>query len=152
MRLFALLFAVMTWSSQVEAEVFDDSFRLSQIKGVHVFLWDNAKGACWTNLREVREYAEEKLRMKGAKLVDPKMLPDMEQVYTLAIEVTSKRLYKNGTGACWGYTHLGLMTGAMIHGSLHAALIAEKRAAVREPANLNRHVIDRVSEFIAEFK
>ena len=29
---------------------------------------DGAKGACWTNLKEVREYAEEKLRTLGVKV------------------------------------------------------------------------------------
>ena len=66
----ALLVALLlTIATQAEAEGFfvdpdisaDDLSKIS----VMVVIDDNAKGACWTNLREVREYAEEKFRFKG---------------------------------------------------------------------------------------
>ena len=44
-------------------------FKLSSTTSVNVKLNDDAKDGCWTNLRETREYAEEKLRSKGANIV-----------------------------------------------------------------------------------
>ena len=66
MRFFTLICALMVWATSSQAqELHDDAFRLSQIDGVRVSLLDYAKGACWTNLKEVRDYAEEKLRIKA---------------------------------------------------------------------------------------
>lgn len=36
---------------------------------IGVSLSDDATGACWTNLKEAREYAEEKLRIKGFNVI-----------------------------------------------------------------------------------
>ncbi len=70
MRFFALMSILLAWFSCSQAQtIFDDTFRLRQINGVKVVLAHDAKGACWTNLKEVREYAEEKLRMKGVKIL-----------------------------------------------------------------------------------
>ena len=49
---------------------------LRSIKSVYVSLNDFATGGCWTNLREVREYAEEKLRTKGIKTTDDGTIMD----------------------------------------------------------------------------
>jgi hypothetical protein len=152
MRFFALLFSVLAWSFQAEADVYDPNFKLSQIKEVNVHLLDNAKGACWTNLREVREYAEEKLRMRGVKVVDQRMSLVGEQTYTLAIAVHSRRLYNDGTGPCWGNFDLGLMTFAWINGRLHSASIGNYYFSSTHKTNQNRRVIEAVSKFLAEFK
>jgi len=151
-RLFALLFAFMAWSSQVEAEVFDPNFELSQIKGVSVYLIDDAKGACWTNLKEVREYAEEKLHMRGVKGVDGQTSLTMEQNYLFSIAVHSRRLLKDGSGHCWGSIRVILSTVTMINGNRHKALIGEYSAGSLLKTNQNRRVIEAVSEFLAEFK
>ena len=43
----------------------------SQIKSVKVRLVDDTEDACWTNLSESRDYAEEKLRMAGYTVAPP---------------------------------------------------------------------------------
>jgi hypothetical protein len=59
-----------------------------EVGPVGVALSDNAADACWTNLREVREYAEEKLRSEGYALAGERreMLD-----YTLVISVNGYR-------------------------------------------------------------
>ena len=76
MRFFAFLFAITAWSSQAEAD-YHSAFDFSEIASVHVQLVDTATGACWTNLKEVREYAEEKFRIKGVKIVDKSVRPNL---------------------------------------------------------------------------
>ena len=61
---FILTIAFMVFAVQASA------LPLDKIKAM-VNLVDQAKGGCWTNLRETREYAEEKLRMKGIAYVLP---------------------------------------------------------------------------------
>ena len=55
MRILATIILVMFSSTVWSTE-------LQNIK-VKVYLQDNASGGCWTNLKETREYAEEKLRV-----------------------------------------------------------------------------------------
>jgi hypothetical protein len=40
------------------------------VRFIQVRLADDATGACWTNLQEVREYAEERLRIRNYQVVD----------------------------------------------------------------------------------
>lgn len=65
-NLFAAIFLMFT-ASGVAAE-WPTLDYLKDIKHIEVVLDDNAVGACWTNLRESREYAEEKIRMSGGNL------------------------------------------------------------------------------------
>ena len=92
MRFFAFLFAITAWSSQTGAEVYDPRFKLSQINDVDIQLLNDATGACWTNLKEVREYAEEKLRMKGVKIVNQRLPYDVFKSYRFQIHVVSRPL------------------------------------------------------------
>lgn len=45
-------------------------FKEMGIKNVKIVIQDDIKDGCWTNLKEVREYTEEKLRIIGLKAVD----------------------------------------------------------------------------------
>ena len=73
MRTF-LIALLMTLVTQATAQYFffDENQTAESVKSleVNVVLSDHATGACWTNLKEVREYAEEKLRGRGIKVTD----------------------------------------------------------------------------------
>ena len=62
----AVVALMLMIGSPATATVYDDKFDLKNVASIAVELVDNANGACWTNLKEAREYAEEKLRMRGA--------------------------------------------------------------------------------------
>ena len=47
---------------------YDDSFSIKD-KKVVVAIFDEARGGCWTNIGEAKRYAEDKLMLKGAKIV-----------------------------------------------------------------------------------
>ena len=111
---------------------------------IEVELEDGAKDACWTNLKETREYAEEKLRGRGIKVTDTKDAAG----YKFSIAVNSFRLdnrdeciynillqiYKNSTVAgLFGVHEIGSGGGFGIH-----------------PKNANNAVISNVQEFIDE--
>ena len=152
MRFFALLFAVLAWSSQAEATVFDPSFKLSQITDVDIKLMDGAKGACWTNLKEVREYAEEKLRMKGVKVVEKRSPFDILKSYRFEISVLSNRIYEGDSGPCYGNVSINLHAIGKINEHFIIGVVGETSHIVLTEKNLNRKVINYVSKFIAEFK
>ena len=117
-----------------------------------MFLYDGATGACWTNLKEVREYAEEKLRMKGAK-IDKEAYVSLEaNRYNFEIEVIGERLYTNGTGPWYGNVILELYTVGHVNGSVHVISAGDLTHVRVTKVNLNRAVIEKVSQFIGEFK
>ena len=74
MRLLLLAATVMSAASATHAQdsIGPSDLGLSPdaIRSIQVRLADNATGACWTNLQEVREYAEEKLRIGNYNVVD----------------------------------------------------------------------------------
>ena len=82
----------------------DDNITADYIKNleVRVELLDRATGACWTNLKEVREYAEEKLRTFGVKVSQTEYSNPKANIYWLNIHVYAHRLYEDGTGPCFG--------------------------------------------------
>jgi len=83
----ALLAMMLTFGSQAGADVFDTDFKLRKLASIGVSLYDGATGACWTNLKEVREYAEEKLSMKGAKIDNEAYVSLEANRYNFDIEV-----------------------------------------------------------------
>ena len=95
---------------------------------VSIELQDNATGACWTNLKETREYAEEKLQMKGFSLGDFKKAYADKNQYTLLITVTSNRNIKN-YNLCEGSVNVSFETKVLIHEKEHLARLAGLQTA-----------------------
>ena len=59
------IFLQGAWCNTGSAQWVSSDVNPKSVGTIYVLLEDNAKGGCWTNLREVREYAEEKLRIAG---------------------------------------------------------------------------------------
>jgi hypothetical protein len=63
---------IATLSTQAgAAEIYDKDFNFKG-RSFNFYLHDGASGGCFTNLKELREYAEEKLRIKE-KFVTPEV-------------------------------------------------------------------------------
>ena len=82
-----------------ESFFLDESLTLDDLKSldINVELGDGATGACWTNLKEVREYAEEKLRTVGLKVSDVEYMVAEKNTYWFVISVNANRLNKDGS-------------------------------------------------------
>jgi hypothetical protein len=148
----AIIAMMLTFGSQAGADVFDTDFKLRKLASIGVSLYDGATGACWTNLKEVREYAEEKLSMKGAKIDNEAYVSLEANRYNFDIEVIGERLYTDGTGPCYGNVILELYTVGHVNGSVHVISAGDLTHVRVTKVNLNRAVIEKVSQFIAEFK
>ena len=149
-----LIALMMTLATQAGAGITDENFKLSTIAEVDVKLIDNATGACWTNLREVREYAEEKLRMKGANVVNPREwfpFADM-RIYRLSITVGGRRYFNDGSGNCVGSVIIELYTYAQVNDYFHQSVIGNAFFNTSDPTNFNRSAIEVLSGFINGFK
>ena len=99
-----LIALLMTFATQAGAWIYDDNFALRNTMQMAVSIRDSARGGCWTNLRESREYAEEKLRISGAKVRDKTDFKPNASLgsYYFEIYVHARRENKNGTGGCQG--------------------------------------------------
>ena len=111
----AVVALILLIGSSATAKVYDDKFDLKNVASIGVELVDNADGACWTNLKEAREYAEEKLRMRGAKI--DKDGAATANNYRFQIRVNVNRIYENVAGPCYGGVSLKLITFGYFNGN-----------------------------------
>ena len=142
-------FLLMTLTAQTAAS------ELSAIKSVKVNLQNETTGACWTNLKEAREYAEEKLQIKGVKVVEdfPKVdgsIAVEPGMYWLRVQVGGSRIYENDSGPCAGYVKTELYTATWIEDVLHLAVLNSFPVAALEKENFNYRVITMIQKFLDE--
>jgi hypothetical protein len=143
--------------SQAHADFFyDKKLTADDLRGlnaVRVSLRDGANGACWTNLKEVREYAEEKLRIKGMAVTDinePGLAS--EGTYWLSIVVHAKRVYENNTGPCVGSLSASLVGVDYVGEWINAITLAAIELGVTiKKDNFNRVSIEMISQFFDKF-
>ena len=114
---------------------------------------DGATGACWTNLKEVREYAEEKLRTLGVKVSETKYMTAEVNIYWFIIKVNARRLYKDGSGPCYGNYSISLEGWATINEVTHLAMLGERQVKTFIPTSdtFNRPIILGLEEVFASF-
>ena len=141
---FVFLAILLTFSTQTSA----DEMTYSDLKNlkVNVLLADSAKGACWTNLTESREYAEEKLRSAGATVVLPPSVPD----YVLRLNVMSRR--NKALPLCYGSIRVELLTPTMVNRRDHVAYAMEYDAIFMGQQNVNTGVIESIQSFFDLYK
>ena len=85
--LFTLLAPSLAWAD--DGFFFDPLITKEYLESleVNVSINDNATGACWTNLKEVREYAEEKLRTLGVKVSETNYMVAEVNIYWFIITI-----------------------------------------------------------------
>ena len=120
---------------------------------VNVELTDHATGACWTNLKETREYAEEKLRTFGITVSDTEYMSTKMGHYWLTIWVSARRLYKNQSGSCLGALSFSLTAWSEINGKYHIGELGsyDAGAFVSSSETCNKPVILGLGEMFALF-
>ena len=136
----AFLIAVSTQASTQEMPYSD----LKNLK-VNVLLADSAKGACWTNLTESREYAEEKLRSAGATVVPLSSVPD----YFLRLKVMSRR--NKALPLCYGSIRVELLTPTVVNGRDHEAHTITYEGIFMGMQNINTGIIESTQAFFDQF-
>jgi hypothetical protein len=141
----ALLVALtLMIGSQAVAEIIDSNFTFKG-KNITVHMVDSADGGCWTNLREVREYAEEKLRMKGASVDDNWS----DSSFLLFVQIMGSRNPNNST-QCVGAINIGVMDMSYYREKRYA-MLSDWGMVHLTNGNLNNNVFDAVNKALAEF-
>jgi hypothetical protein len=145
LALAAVAVLISTTGGASAAGMLDDNAGPDQIGPVSIAMNDNAVDACWTNLKEVREYAEEKLRMQGYALgEDSRAMVD----YTLLINVDGYR--STAAPTCVGSIIVMLAKGTVAGGvfGLHVLHMENVVTTSSLNGNLNDRVIEIVQKTI----
>lgn len=113
------------------------------VKSISVNIYDDSTGACWTNLREVREYAEEKLTASGYKV-------DVQGGnYDFDISVNAFRISNINT-SCVGSYQVEIVKLTSSEGMVGYHKIGNIAGVVtrHKDENLNRDVLEAVNDMI----
>ena len=134
---------------------FEDQITKEYLEGleVNVQIEDNATGACQTNLKEVREYAEEKLRTLGVKVSETGYMVAEANLYWLTINVSAGRLYADGSGPCIGDYKISLIGWLKINDVTHLAILGGREVSPFKPStdSFNRPILLGLEKAFSNF-
>ena len=151
------LMIIIVASFLMTADVHAKNISLSGVQAVKVDLNDSAKGACWTSLKEVREYAEEKFRIKEIKVVEeyPKRNDRVvfeKGMYLFKVIVDASRLYTDGSGPCIGFIQISFHTHTWINNVWHLAGLNSFTSRAKNKTNFNNYAIRGVQSLFDDFQ
>ena len=151
MRLIAL-FLILFFPSWASAQKFAQGVTLADLSPIYVSINDYASGGCWTNLKEVKTYASDKIELSGGQLVNS-IDEVMGKGIAFVIVVNAQR--HEQLGMCYGTISVTTETfGTMpqfpdVFGLLK---YSQKSVILIEANNLNQKVLDVVNKAILEWK
>jgi hypothetical protein len=142
MKSLAVMLAVLfTTFDAASAQGYSPDANPTSVDSISVSLTDAASDACWTNLREVREYAEEKLKIEGYNVVAD------EGEYTFMIAANA---FRDNQGYCVGSHSISIFKYAVVDGinGVHQIGMLGGHGG-RQKTNFNSWVINMISSMIA---
>jgi hypothetical protein len=140
MKFLAITAAVLFTTTNAANAWYSPDANSSSVGSITVKLFDNAENACWTNLREAREYAEEKLEIEGYNV-----LAD-DGRYAFNIDVFGSR----DRGMCFGHVQVSILDGSYFNGVFGLHTIGIQTGAILDSDNFNTYVIEMISRMVAE--
>jgi len=143
-----LLIAVMfvLFGSQVSASVFKD-FVPANISKIHIEIVDRATEGCWTNIGEVKRYAEDKLRLAGFNVPEGNFegYDDIKH-YVFVISITAQR---NG-GLCFGAIDLNIQRATSLNSIIGMFSLGAGSSIFSGMQNVNRSALEIVGNFMEQ--
>ena len=139
----ALTLSSLLFTHQANAENSLSAWIFDYVDSINVEIDDQIKDGCWTNLKEVREYSEKKLRANRLKVVD------FDAEYTLEIQGLGQK-----TLHCHAYVSIKIRsTGNNADGiASNALILLTRQSFIYSETKLNSKIIGFVQAFFNEFK
>ena len=136
----SIVFSMIATSafSQVVEGVDPDS-----VGAIEVQLRDHTSEACWVNLREAREYAEERLAIAGYDVVQD----NHDYQFRVVVHGDREPAFF-GRGNCWGAIRIVLGIGLLNDGLVGTFLVADYTLTVQGAEDLNDQVITAIDRLI----
>ena len=141
MKVLAITVAILFTTTNAANAFYSPNASPSSVGPITVALVDGALNACWTNLREAREYAEEKLEIEGYDVLAE------GGEYTFHIDVLSKR---DNLGTCDGFVDVTIDAINIRNGVVGFHQIGRVIGMYVNQDNLNTAVIEVISEMIGQ--
>ena len=149
MKMKRLLITAMfvLFGSQASAWV-SKGFKPNKVSQIAIVVQDDATNGCWTNIGEVKRYAEDKLELAGHNVYRKRKDGWVGyRHYKLAIQIISNRTPFN---LCFGAVRLLLykanktedIAGLFTAGELHMPFVGKQ--------NLNQYVLEKVGDFMEQ--
>ena len=125
---------------------YDDSFSIKD-KKVVVAIYDEARGGCWTNIGESKRYAEDKLMLKGAKIV--KDMANAQLVLNILVKTFPylEQLPSN----CIGTLELALEKGVRSKGNKWKATMSEHKVQFLYYKPMNDVVLEELQKHLGTY-
>ena len=137
---------LMLFATQASAWVSQD-FKPSNVDEMNVKIKDQADDGCWTNIGEVKRYAEDKLELAGYNVYRKKKDGFTGyKHYKLQIMVHS---YRNASG-CWGAVEFLLYNQPEIEGIVGTFLAGKYDAVFSNYTNVNQFALKALGKFMKE--
>ena len=139
----ALTLSSLLFTHQANAENSLSAWIFDYVDSINVEIDDQITDGCWTNLKEVREYSEKKLRANRLKVVD------FDAEYTLEIQGLGQK-----TLHCHAYVSIKIRsTGNNADGiASNALILLTRQSFIHSEIKLNSKIIGFVRAFFNEFK
>ena len=129
-----------------------ETTKLTDFKAIGVLIDDQATGGCWTNLREAKSYAEDKLQIAGAN-VTKNFLGKRPTADKGAAFIISVNAFRNNA-TCIGtvrieisaaeFGELNPLAGVMVY--------AASSSVANVPSNFNTHVLEMIRVAVEELE
>lgn len=148
----AFAFAVTTYPSLANEIQYNDpraAITPDSFEDVSVRIGDDARNGCWTNLREVKTYAEDKLALKGFTVVEhdetTRRLSPVRAVLNVGVLSSRSR-----EGGCFGVIQVDLMSTLNWNNylSVNGSVGAGSSRIFSKAKNANILVLEDVDRFI----
>ena len=124
-----------------------EQFTPDNVDSVRVNIKDGAKEGCWTNLGEVKRYAEDKLEIAGYAVASKDMQRTAKS-FELAISVNSGRGVANG---CYGSVAFQIYTPRWVDGMYGHFVVGSGGAVFSGQINTNQLVLEYLQGFFDAF-
>ena len=151
-KLLLILSFTLGLATTAFAQKIDQNVTFADVSPIYVSINDYASGGCWTNLKEVKTYASDKIELAGGKLV-PTLEDVMGKGIGFVIIVNANR--HSQLGVCHGsvsVTTETLATAPQFPEVFGLLTLSVKRFSYLDAGNFNQHVLDTVKKALDEWK
>ena len=134
------------FGSQASASVFKD-FVPANISKIHIEIVDQATEGCWTNIGEVKRYAEDKLRLAGFNVPEGNFegYDDIKH-YVFVISITAQR---NG-GLCFGAIDLNIQRATSLNSTIGMFSLGAGSSIFSGMQNVNQGALEIIGNYMKE--
>ena len=124
------------------AQFVSDDLSPVTIGNVSVKIHDEATDGCWTNLGEVKNYAKDKLELKGYKISDTNF-----EYYTIYVLVATQRTEE---GRCFGSINIQVLKAEISGGIFGFHEVANHGGIFNYAENANNYILNLINELTSK--